>query len=80
MSLFFEVPLHNPDEAEEQVGDGDQQVRQRQVVGGVWKVDFVHLIVAVKKVGLLQEALQVKNNKLARTPNANLIFLLPKMR
>lgn len=57
MSLFSEVPLHNPDEAEEQVGDGDQQVRQRQIVGDVWKVDFVHLVVAVKKVGLLQEAL-----------------------
>lgn len=80
MSLFYEVPLHNPDEAEEQVGDGDQQVRQRQIVGGVWKVDFVHLVVAVKKVGLLQEALQVENTKWVRTPDANLIFLFPTIR
>lgn len=78
--MFSEVPLHNPDEAEEQVGDGDQQVRQRQIVGGVWKVDFVRLVVAVKKVGLLQEALQVENTKWVRAPDANLIFLPPKMR
>lgn len=62
----MEVPLHDPDEAEEEVSDGDQQVGQRQVVGEVGEVDFVHLVVAVEEVGLLQEALRRSGRRVSQ--------------
>lgn len=56
--LPSQLPFHNPNETEEQIGDGNQEVRQCQVVSGVRKADFVGSVVAVEKIGLLQEALQ----------------------
>lgn len=56
--LPFLLPFHDPNETEEQIGYGDQEVRQRQIVGGVRKDDFVGSVVAVEEIGLLQEALR----------------------
>lgn len=56
--LPFLLPFHDPNETEEQIGYSDQEVRQRQIVGGVRKDDFIGSVVAVEEVGLLQEALQ----------------------
>lgn len=63
------VPFDNPDETEEQVGYSDQQVGQRQIIRGVWKVYFVRLVVAVEKIGLFQKALQIKHKRWVRKPN-----------
>lgn len=57
-ALPFLLPFHDPNETEEQIGYSDQEVRQRQIVGGVRKDDFVGSVVAVEEIGLLQEALQ----------------------
>lgn len=65
-SLFpndFSLPFNYPYETEEQVSYSDQQVGQRQIVSAVRKVYFVHLVVAVKKIGLFQKALRRKAQK-----------------
>ncbi len=49
-------PLDDPDEAQQQVRDSGQQIRQRQVVGDAG-MNVLQLIVAVEEVGVLQEAL-----------------------
>lgn len=61
MVLPSHLPFHDPNQAEEQIGYGNQKIRERQIVSGVWKADFVGSVVAVKKIGLLQEALQSKD-------------------
>lgn len=61
MALPFQLPFHDPNETEEQIGYSNQEIRQRQVVGGVRKADFVGSVVAVEKISLLQEALQNAN-------------------
>lgn len=58
MVLPFKLPFHDPNETEEQIGYSNQEIRQRQIVSGVRKGDFVDAVVAVEKIGLLQEALQ----------------------
>lgn len=60
--MCYPVPFNDPDETEEQVPYSGQQVGQRQIVSDAWKVDFVDLVVAVEKIGLFQEALQVKHS------------------
>ena len=62
-AFSFSVPFNDPDETEEQVCYSGQQVCQRQIISAVWKVDFVHLVIAVEKIGLFQKALQMKPNK-----------------
>lgn len=57
------LPFHNPDQTEEQIRNSDEQIRQWQIVSAVWKVYFVHLVVAVEKIGLLQKALQIEHKK-----------------
>lgn len=76
--LPFPLPFHDPDETEEQVGYSDQEVRQRQIVGGVRKVDFVGSVVAVEEIGLLQEALQGCDQKTSE--KKDVCFLLFWMR
>lgn len=58
MVLPILLPFHNPKETEEQIGYSDQEIRQRQIVGGGRKADFVRSVVAVEEIGLLQKALQ----------------------
>lgn len=66
MVLPFQLPFHDPNETEEQIGYSNQEIRQRQIVSGVRKTDFVSSVVAVEKIGLLQEALQSMNGRWAR--------------
>lgn len=73
--LALSVPFYNPDETEEQVGYSGQQVGQRQIVGHLWKVYFVHLVVAVEEVGLFQKALKkIIRTKRVRKPHVNSFF------
>lgn len=58
MILPFQLPFHDPNETEEQIGYSNQEIRQRQIVSGVRKADMVSFVVAVEKIGLLQKALQ----------------------
>lgn len=69
MIFVFSVPFNDPDETEEQVCYSGHQVCQWQIISDVWKVDFVHLVVAVEKIGLFQKALQIMHNK----PHGNYI-------
>lgn len=71
--VVFSVPFNNPDETEEKVGYGDQQVGQWQIVSGLGKVYFVHLVIAVEKIGPFQKALQVKHKKVSE--ETKLVFL-----
>lgn len=73
MLLSFRVPFDDPDETEEQVGYSDQQVGQRQIVSEVREVYFVHPVVAVEEIGLLQKALQIVHKQQVRKPNANFL-------
>lgn len=58
MVLPSQLPFHNPNETEEQIGYSNQEIGQRQIVRDVRKADFVGSVVAIEKVGLLQEALR----------------------
>lgn len=58
MVLPILLPFHNPNETEEQIDYSDQEIRQRQIVGGDRKADFVRSVVAIEEIGLLQKALQ----------------------
>jgi hypothetical protein len=51
------LPFDYPYETEEEVGYGDQQVGQRQVVGELREVNGLYLVVTIEEVGLLQKAL-----------------------
>lgn len=61
-NVLLLVPFNNPDETEEEVPYGGQQVCQRQIISDAWKVDFVNLVVAIEKIGLFQKALQVQHS------------------
>ena len=80
--FFFalSVPFYNPDETEEQVAYSGQQVGQRQIVGHLWKVYFVHLVVTIEEVCLFQKALKkLAEKKRVRKPHVNSFFFLPEI-
>lgn len=78
MIFAFSVPFNDPDETEEQVGYSDQQVGQRQIVSGLWKVYSVHLVVAIEKIGLFQKALQIEHKTCVR--KCRIVFLPEKIK
>lgn len=68
----FFIPFNDPDETEEEVPHGGQQVRQRQIISDVGEVDFVHAVVAVEKIGLLQKALQTTHSEWVKKRHSGL--------